>query len=175
MAFTFDATVGGNTANSFVSVSYADDYFTAHLENSFWNIPSAQKQAALVMATHRLTNETFGGERSTKTQALCFPRNYIAAIDVPSTAYISNTTIPEQLNQATCEMALHYLKQVNGEFSVDDRDLETLTSYKLGPMDFGIRNGFKADSLPQKVKNLLSAIGVNGWSENKASNILLSR
>jgi len=175
MAFTFDATAGGSSANSFVSVSYADDYFAGNLESATWGIPSAQKQAALVQATRRLNSETYGGRRNTSTQSLAFPRQFIIAYDVPDQAYIDSTTIPELLAQATCELALHYLKQVNGEFSVDDRDLETLTSYKLGPMDFGIRGGYKADSLPQKVKNLLSSIGVNGWTEYKSAHINMVR
>lgn len=176
MAFTFDANPGGSTSNSFVAVSYADDYFTAHLESSFWvGITTSQKQAALVMATRRINSETFGGIRNTNTQSLSWPRQYIVAYDVPNKSYINSTTIPEQLNQATCEMALHYIKQVAGEFSLDDRDLETLTSYKLGPMDFGIKSGYKADSMPQKVQNLLSSIGVNGWVEESATFVNLVR
>lgn len=167
MAFTFDATPGGSAANSYVSISDANDYFAAHLETAFWEVPTGQKQSALVMATRRLNSEVYGGQQATKTQSLAWPRSYISTYD--------STTIPAELTQATCEMALHYLKQVAGEFSVDDRDLETLTTYKVGPLDFGIRSGYKADALPQRVRNLLAAIGVNGWIENTTSHINMVR
>lgn len=175
MAFTFDATAGGITANSYVSVTEADDYFAAHLEGSFWPTAAAQKQAALVMATNRINSERFGGEKSTSTQSLAWPRMYVPTYDDPSNPYVSSTIIPSQLKMATYEMALHYLKQVAGEFSVDDNDLETLSGYKLGPMDFKIKDGIKADRLPSKVQNLLIAIGVNAWSDGKQNGLTLVR
>lgn len=162
MAFTFDATVGGVSANSYVSVADADDYFTAHLDNSFWAVPTAKKQAALVMATNRLEAERFGGETTASTQALEWPRMYVVDYN-GHTPYIPSDTIPTQLKQATYELALYYLKRQAGEFSVDENDLETLSGYKLGPMDFKIKDGIKADRLPTNVQNLLMAIGANAW------------
>lgn len=163
MAFVFNSTAGDAAANSFVSVDYADMYFSVHLDGAFWTVTTNQKQAALVMATDRLNVEMYGGQRASTTQALSWPRSYIESIDSPAYGYISSTTIPAPLEKATCEMALHYLKVAAGEFSMDDRDLETLSSYKVGPMDFGVKAGFKADSLPQKVQNLLSSIGTAAW------------
>jgi hypothetical protein len=60
-------------------------------------------------------------------------------------------------------MALYLLKRQSGEFSVDDNDLETLSNYKVGPLDLAIKDGVKADRLPTAVKQLLKAIGPNGW------------
>lgn len=176
MAFTFDSTVGGANANSYVSVSDADDYFTAHLEGSFWTaLTAGQKQAALVQATNRIDMEQFGGQRTNQnTQRLAFPRAYIVSrdfntnntnvVDFNGVYFRDMNTIPKEIVDATCEQALYYVKQSAGEFSVDDNDLETLSKFKLGPMDFTIKDGIKADRLPSKVKQLLKATGPNAWS-----------
>lgn len=175
MAFTFDASVGGTAANSYVDVAEADDYFTAHLEGSFWPSAAESKQAALVQATNRIDMEMFGGERSTTSQSLAWPRKDIYPHDQPVNSAISSTEIPKYLKQATMEMALHYLKMAAGEFSVDENDLETLSGYKLGPMDFKIKDGIKGDRLPSKVQNLLRAIGVNAWKTPTATGLTMRR
>ena len=175
MAFTFDADTGSSTANSYISVADADDYFAAHLESSFWAIPAAKKQAALVQATNRIDREKFGGQLTHRNiQRLQFPRSYVLSRDsmmvnpdfndAYNTYYFRNPDIiPEEVKQATCEMALYYLKQISGEFTVDDNDLETLNNYKVGPLDLAIKDGIKADRLPTRVAQLLKALGSNGW------------
>lgn len=175
MAFVFDSTTGGANANSYISVAEADDFFAAHLESSFWAIPTAKKQAALVQATNRIDREQFGGQLTHRnTQRLQFPRSYLIARDTQmvnpefndayNSFYFRNPdTIPLELKQATCEMALYLLKRQSGEFSVDDNDLETLSNYKVGPLDLAIKDGVKADRLPTVVQQYLRAIGPNGW------------
>ena len=186
MAFTFDSTVGGADANSNVSVTYADDYFAAHLESSFWSIPTATKQAALVQATNRLDMEQYGGQRTYESvQRLQWPRLWILDRDgsmnsqqyedFSGNLYRPGDVIPKEMMDATCEMALYYLKQVAGEFSVDDNDLETLSKYKLGPMDFTIKDGIKADRLPAKVQTLLKATGPNSWTAGQGQTLTYYR
>ena len=174
MAFTFDATVGGETANSYVTVADADDYFTGRLDNALWSTTAPRKQAALAMATVRLNLEQYGGQTTTSVQALQWPRNYIVDYEGHN-VYIPNDVIPPELTYATCELALHYMKQEAGEFSVDEFDLETLTSYKVGPLDFGIKNGYKADRLPTKVQNMLIAIGANAYVTPSTQNLYMVR
>lgn len=154
MAFVFDSTAKSATANSYVSVSEADDYFAAHLDSNFWPTASKDKQAALVMATNRIDAETFQGRRTDLDQALQWPRS----------AFVDADIIPRELKIATFEMALHYLKMKAGEFTVDENDLETLDKYKIGPLDVQIKGNVKADRLPSKVKRLLQAIGPQVWS-----------
>lgn len=173
--FTFDSTAGGANANSYVSVADADDFFAAHLESSFWAIPTAKKQAVLVQATNRIDREKFGGQLTQRnTQRLQFPRSYVLSRDTVmvnpdfndayNAYYFRNpTTIPLEVKQATCEMALYLLKRASGEFTVDDNDLETLTNYKVGPLDLAIKDGIKADRLPTTVQQYLVALGSNGW------------
>lgn len=179
MAFTFDSTISGTTSNSYISVSEADDFFTAHLDNSYWiGLTLQKKQAALVQSTNRINEELFGGRRTVELQRLQWPRTYIVDKDknpnqdvvefIGGAYYQPSNIIPKELVEATCEQTLHYLKQISGEFSVDDRDLETLSRYKVGPIDFSIQSNYKADRLPSKVKSLLMAIGPNAWLGQKA-------
>ena len=156
MAFVFDSTTKSATANSYVSVSEADDYFAAHLDSNFWPTASKDKQAALVMATNRIDAETFQGRRTELTQSLQWPRLWVVTRD--------SNIIPRELKIATFEMALHYLKMKAGEFTVDENDLETLDKYKVGPLDVQIKSNVKADRIPTKVKQLLKAIGPQAWS-----------
>lgn len=159
----FDNTISGLNSNSYVSVETADTFFSTHLDGAEWwtPLPTVTKQAALVQATTRIDNENFAGVKSVEEQSLMFPRKWIVNRDRVN--YIDSTTIPKQLVEATCELALNYIKIKAGEYTVDENDLETMSSYKIGPVDVTIRDGIKADRLPTKVKGLLRAIGYKAW------------
>lgn len=180
MAFIFDSTSGGANANSYLAVAEADDFFAAHLDSSFWSITTTKKQAALVQASNRIDREYFGGQLTQRnTQRMQWPRSYVLTRDssgsvtpdfndaLNSYYFRAPTVIPLEIKQATCEMALYYLKQNSGEFTVDDNDLETLTNYKVGPLDLAIKDGIKADRLPTTVQQYLKALGSNGWTSGQ--------
>lgn len=176
MAFTFDSTVSGTNANSYISVTQADDFFAAHLDSNYWTgLSTSKKQAALVQATNRIDQESFGGRITVDAQRLQWPRTFIISRDKDPRAettaefiggayYRPSNVIYKELIEATCELALFLIKKYQGEFSVDEEDLETLTRYKVGPLDFTIRDGYKVDRLPTKVQHLLTAIGPNAWN-----------
>lgn len=172
MAFTFTSTPSGTSSNSYLSVSQADDYFAGHLEGeTWWGIQTTpQKQQALVMATVRLEAEMWGGSKTLATQRLQWPREWISTRDgdpAPDGSYYRDAnTIPDELMYATCELALHYLKKVAGEFLLSDDELQTASSYSVGPLTVDIK-GNKGDWLPDKVKQLLQAIGPNAWVPSK--------
>lgn len=177
MAFTFNSTPSSPDANSYVSVTEADDYFYAHLDRGFWPSTLQDKQAALVMATNRIDKEKFGGEvtthNTTNVQRLQWPREWILVRDsdgdtttLSGLQFRDKTVIPREVKEATFEMALAYLKQQAGENTVDENDLETLSSYQLGPINVSIKDNIKADRLPTRVKTLLLALGPNGWEGN---------
>lgn len=159
----FDYTISGLSANSYISVEDADAFFTTHLDGAEWwtPLPVATKQAALVQATTRIDNENFSGVKTEELQSLMFPRKWVVNRDRVN--YIDSTSIPKQLIEAACEVALNYLKIKAGENTVDENDLETLSSYKIGPIDVTIKGNIKADRLPTKVKGLLQAIGYKAW------------
>ena len=63
---TFDSTLGGKDATSYIPVSTADAIFSNSLQNSEWAaLTTAQKQTALMAATESLEVLTFLGDRCT--------------------------------------------------------------------------------------------------------------
>lgn len=171
----FDSTISGVDANSYISVAVADAYFAFHLDGAtYWNsLPTVTKQAALVQATNRIDSEQFSGRPTKDDQRLQFPRSFLVnrnqypsqtrIQEIGGLYYLPNDRMPKELMDATCEMALAYLKIQAGENTVDENDLETLKSMKIGPIDVTIKDNLKADRLPSKVKALLSAIGTGVW------------
>lgn len=173
----FDPTISGTDANSYIPVTTADAYFAFHLDgDQYWNnLPLAKKQAALVQATNRIDMEMFGGRPTVDGQRLQFPRSFVVdrnkdknqetvAEFIGGAYYRPSNVIWKEVADATCEMALFYLKTAAGEMTVSDDELETVTSMKVGPLDYTIKTNVKGDRLPTKVKALLSAIGPNGWA-----------
>lgn len=109
MALTIDATVGGASANSFVTAAEMTTYCEGRLNSSVWTAATAQ-EPALVEATRELAMLTWKGLTVTTTQALTWPRQYAENPDSPSCQYFATTEIPQRIKDATCELALQFLK-----------------------------------------------------------------
>lgn len=166
MAFTFDATSGGEDSNSYCTVEQADDYFAGRLNVDAWDaLTDSDKEKVLVMATTRIEAERFGGEKTSGTQSLQFPREVIYDKD----GYIyPSSTIPKGLINATCELALFYLERdeegIMTEYEL--HDAQYLDNYKVGPLNYGFRKRAKADELPAQVQRELRGIGIGVWLHN---------
>lgn len=111
MAFTFTVEDGTGlpSANSYLSVSEADDYHDGR-GNTAWtdsSITTAVKQNALVRATDYIEKRfgtRFRGWKESSTQALQWPR-----LDAEDNSGYLLSGIPEKLKQATAEYALRSL------------------------------------------------------------------
>lgn len=111
MAVTIVETVGASNANSFVSVAEATAYLEGRLNSSAWSGASAADQAAaLVEATRELSARPWCGSRVTTTQALAWPRQWAPDPDAPGATYYAATIIPQRVKDATCELALEFLR-----------------------------------------------------------------
>lgn len=102
MAATIDATVGGASANSYVTLAAANTYFETVPDSSTWTDKTDdQKNRALISATRWIDALNFYGDRCDDTQALKWPRdNYtVDGID------LACTLIPEGIKTATYELA----------------------------------------------------------------------
>ena len=76
MAATINATVKGESANSYVTLSEANDYFDTSPDSSTWtNKTDDQKNRSLISATRWIESFVFYGDRCDDGQALKFPRN----------------------------------------------------------------------------------------------------
>lgn len=93
---------GLQDANSYVSVDFADDYFSARGISSWLNLEETIKENVLVRATDYVDNIfQWYGQKKTKEQSLRFPR--INLLDYEGTEIEG---VPNRLKQAVCEGAL---------------------------------------------------------------------
>ena len=165
MALIIDATLGGATANSYVTLAEATTYFEGRLYSTAWTgaVDDNARNQALVMATKRLNTEKFYGDRATSTQALPFPRINIGYLDG---IYLDNT-IPTILKEAQFELAIHILSV---DMSQQGTDVSTIEKVKLGTIDIkyaldksdNLNKSFNV--LPESVSSLIGDLVSNGSS-----------
>jgi len=121
MPLAIDATVGGASANSFATVAEADTYLSYRLNSAAWT-GADPKMQALVEATHELCAvNAWLGYRVTDTQALAFPRDEVENPDDPTPGtYYLTTIIPQRIKDATCELALEFLRAGTTDIAGED-------------------------------------------------------
>ena len=102
MAIIFDATIGGEFANSYCDKAFADAYASnQHWQAAWFAVLGEARQVALISATKWLETVSYSGTRCTATQALAWPRSGSSCDGVASTCDI----IPLKIRQAEVELA----------------------------------------------------------------------
>lgn len=162
---TLITTIGGTTANSYVSVTEADSYFDDRLNSESWSTAVADdKTRALITAAARLDDENWRGDRNTTTQALAWPRIDVEkkdAISFGTFGYGSGygyyevypvTEIPLPVKRAQMELALAYLEGFG-----DDQE-GGVDSFSMDGMSVSKRISRPQGSLPSPVARLLSGL-----------------
>jgi hypothetical protein len=118
-----DATLGGTSANSYVTLAAANTYFETVPNSSTWiDKTDDQKNRSLISATRWIDALTFYGNRCTDTQALKWPREEYKVDGID----LSCTLIPEGIKVATYELARAF---------ANDTDAITGTSGTTGIYD----------------------------------------
>lgn len=152
---TIDATVGGASANSYITRANATTYFDERLNSGAWTSASdADKDRALIQATRRLDQEDWQGVRVTTGQALDWPRYW--ATDEDGEEYAADA-IPQPIQDATCELALRFLNDGTTD-TLADTGLEEFAEAKIGPMEVKRNRSYKAGQLPENVMRLLANV-----------------
>ena len=136
MAFVEEDGTGLSTSNSYVSVSFADTYFSDRGNATWAAATTGDKQAALVKATDyidKLFGPKFRGFKQSQSQALEWPR--IGALD--NDDYLLNgvslDAIPRALQKATCEYAVRAL---SATLAPDNSNVGVnVTRNKVGPIE----------------------------------------
>jgi len=148
-----DATIAGKSANCYVAAAFADAYFADTLEAREWLSFSPEDRArALISATRKLDEELayFGAPYDTVTpQALKFPRDD----DIDAQGQLQ---IPDGIEYATCELALHLLRQQQVGDLLDRERLQQEGVRRVS-VD-GLTEEYRAgvwDGFPRRVKKLL--------------------
>ena len=123
MAVVIDATVGGVSANSYLSLVDAQsmiDGMVLNADVTAWGTATTDaKNRALVSAAQRLDRERFLGARSNDNQAMQWPRTGVRkpdtyintyAVGFPfriTTDYFTDEEIPDQVKRAQVELAVY--------------------------------------------------------------------
>ena len=168
MAFTFDATPKGASANSYATVAEADDYFGGRLNAGAWSAAGANKAIALAMATARLDAEQYLGAPTTTEQRLKWPRSSVLR-DGPSSddsVWYGGTmydidTVPRPIKEACYELALALLT-AGATDPLAETGLEQFERLAVGSVDLTMRDGFRAGQLPATVSRLLGPFRLGG-------------
>jgi hypothetical protein len=145
MAIVVEDGSGKSDADAYVSVSFADTYFTNRQGSTAWNassVTTSHKEAAIRNATaylDRRYNSMWVGRRVERLQALAFPRTDI--IDVDGFA-VDSDDIPTALEHACCEAAVMALSEdllpdiansgIISEESVSVGSVQSTTKYEGG-------------------------------------------
>ena len=128
MAATITATLSSATANSYVTLAEANDYFETVPDSSTWTDKTDdQKNRALIAATRWIDSLVYYGDRCDNAQALKFPRNNYKVDDVE----LSCTTIPNNIKYAQYELA-RALANDTGAITGTTGTEGNISEFKLG-------------------------------------------
>ena len=150
-----DATIAGSASNAYVTLAFADAYFADTLEGREWlGFGREERARALISATRKIDEEFryYGRPHDTTTpQALKFPRDG----DYDSEGSLR---IPDGIEYATCELALHLLRAEKMPDLVDRERLQEQGVRRLNVDGVAeqYRNGVW-DNFPRRVRKLLRA------------------
>ena len=130
MAISITATVGSASANSYLTLSDAQDIVDGLVEDddvAAWaSATTDQKNRALYTATQRIDRERFLGARASDTQALQWPRTGVRKPDTftstyttgfpyrVTTDYYTDTEIPDQVKRAEVILAVYLNNNKDG-------------------------------------------------------------
>jgi hypothetical protein len=177
MAISIDATVGGASANSYLTLSDANAIIDGLVQDddvAAWaSATDDQKNRALYTATQRIDRERFLGARATDTQSLQWPRTgvrkpdtYINTYSVGfpfriTTDYFTDTEIPDQVKKAQAVLAV-YLN--NNKDGLGLSGLEDYKNVKIGNLDVtpNTYGATGADRIPPMVERYFTGLRISG-------------
>ncbi len=108
------------SSTSYATTTEADTYIQGNkLDRASWeDFPDAEKSIALIMATNRINNLAFKGEKLLLAQENAFPRN-------------DDSTVPEVIKDACIELAFAFS---DGIRVAQEFNSERVTANKFGPV-----------------------------------------
>ena len=177
MAVSIDATAGGASANSYLTLSDAQAIVDGMVEDAdvtAWaSATTDQKNRALYTATQRLDRERFLGARATDTQALQWPRTGVRKPDTYvntyatgfpfriSDDYFTDTEIPDQVKRAQVVLAV-YLN--NNKDGIGLSGLEDFKNVQIGSLNVtpDKTGAVGADRVPPLLERYLTGLRISG-------------
>lgn len=179
MPISIDATVGGASANSYVTLNEAQaiiDGFVEDPDIQHWNAGNTDsRNRALFTATQRLDRERFLGARATDTQALQWPRTGVRkpdtyintyAVGFPfriTTDYFTDTEIPTQIKYAQVILAAYLHNNTAGLALSGLEDYRSITIGSLSVTTAGASSqATGADRVPPLFERYLTGLRISG-------------
>ena len=177
MAVTIDATAGGASANSYITLAAADAYVEAMISSTDvgkWSTGADDlRNRALTAAAQRLDRERFIGARATDTQALQWPRTGVRKPDTYvntyasgfpfriSDDYFTDEEIPDQIKRAQIELAVYLKNNTDGISLSGLNDFKTVQigSLSVTPDKSG---AVGADHVPPMFERYLTGLRISG-------------
>ena len=179
MAITIVATAGAANANSYISLTEANELIEGLVADDdviAWEAGSTSddyRNRALYTAAQRIDRERFLGARATDTQALQWPRTgvrkpdtYINTYSVGfpfriTTDYFTDTEIPDQIKKAQAVLAA-YLN--NNKDGLGLSGLEDYQNIKVGSLDAtpNFYGAVGADRVPPMFERYFTGIRISG-------------
>ena len=162
------STAGSASANSFVTEDEFSSYIETRLNSSAYSSASTtDKQKAIIEATRDLSDLQYYGERVDGTQALSWPRSYAPNPDAPvidtvlgdTLADFAEDEIPQRVKDATCELALQYLKAGTTDIGAADSNLAVIQK-TIGPISTTYAEPSKKPQGLSRYTRVMSRIGV---------------
>ena len=156
MAATINATIKGENANSYVTLTEANSYFETVPDSSTWtNKTDDQKNRALIAATRWIDSFVFFGDRCDQNQALKFPRNNYQVDDVE----LACTTIPNNIKYAQYELARALANDTNAITGTTGKE-GNISEAKLGDL------AVKFSTSTQGVGSVNNILDVYPWLQS---------
>ena len=177
MAITIVATAGSATANSYITLSDAEDLIDGLIKDDdvvAWASASTDdKNRALYTATQRIDRERFLGARVTDTQAMQWPRTGVRkpdtyintyAVGYPfriTTDYFTDTEIPDQVKKAQAILAV-YLN--NNRDGLGLSGLEDFSNLQVGSINVtpNFYGSTGADRVPPLFERYFTGLRISG-------------
>ena len=177
MAVTIDATAGGASANSYITLSEANTFVEAMISSTDvakWDTGTDDtRNRALAAAAQRLDRERFLGARATDTQSMQWPRTGVRKPDTYvntyatgfpfriSEDYFTDTEIPDQIKRAQIELAVYLHNNVDG---ISLGGLEDFKSVQIGSINVtpDKSGAVGADRVPPMFERYLTSLRISG-------------
>lgn len=170
---TIDATVGGPSANSYITAADALIYFEGRFGASgYVNASDADREKLLRTAVTFLDSRvTWIGDIKDQTtpQALAWPRVFDFTLDTPEDILVLGVAIPQDLKNAQCELALFVVD--NGEPS----DSNSLDAIKVGSLSIDFNEFQSSQLVPDKIWSMISYLGARFTTKDFIKSVALSR
>ena len=177
MAISIDATVGGASANSYITLSDANSIVEGLIVDddvSAWDGSNTDnKNRALYTAAQRIDRFRFLGARVSDTQALEWPRSGVRKPDTYTNLYglsfpnrivadyYTDTEIPDRVKNAQVILAVYLNNNRNGLALSGLEDFQTVSigNINVTPRFFG---AVGVDRIPPIVDHYLMGIRIGG-------------